>query len=280
MKVKKKESINKMMLGFEIIIFFLSTTGLAYFAGKGQWNDFGITAFILLIIFIIFKWIEHNPKLLDSIYFDTYLSKITSSAIDSGLIEFYNMQNVDEQDKRNKDCRDLIDKADDMFLCANSGASYLDSAISRHWSSIEKRLNIGKNFKVVLLDPFSENKKQRNSLNVKGDSYDSKLDISNLINLSNKYSNLEIKFIKNGMHSTIFATKNELFFDPYHIGVIGTKIENKTFCLKFQMTENERDLYTIFMSHFNTLWKNGIELKEWLIENKSQLDSTLPILNK
>lgn len=262
----------------EIILFIITTGLLSYFSGKQEWKDFFYCLVIALILFMFLKYRENQFNLNKAKYFDDYLKEITNSAIQCGLLKFYNMQNIDEQDKRNRDCREVIDKAENMYLCANSGASYLDSSISRHWSNIEKKLNNGKNFKVVLLDPFSKNKKQRNKLNIQGDSYDSKLDIANLINLSNKYQNLEIKFIKNGMYSTIFSTNDELFFDPYHIGVIGSKIESKTFCLKFSRTENERDLYTIFKAHFEVLWKESINLKSWLAKNEKKY-TNLPKLN-
>lgn len=279
MAIKKKKTIHWLFVIFEIILFIVSTILLSYFSGIQAWNIFWIISVISGVLFIVLKIFENNEKLKESLYFDDFASKISKSAISSGLCSFYNMQNLEEQATRNKDCQETINNSNTFYLCANSGASYLDSSVSRHWQVIEKQLIKGKMFKVVLLDPYSDNQKQRNKLNVNGGSDDSRLNVANLINLSNKFPSLEIKFIKNGMYSTIFTTDKSLFFDPYHIGVIGSQIESRTFCLRFELTNNEKDLYTIFQAHFDSIWKEGTSLKKWIKNSKKNLSSDLPILN-
>lgn len=71
------------------------------------------------------------------------------------------------------------------------------------------------------------------------------------------------------MHITIFATDKCLFFDPYHIGVIGSGIENRTFCMNFEPNNNSKDIYTIFKAHFDTLWNEAISFNEFNSRNAS-----------
>ena len=279
-KHSKRKLIEWILIGLELILFIgaFSTT---YFSTKNDWVKFSISAIILIILFLILKIIEKNPKLKEAFSFDDYVAKLANSARKSGLIKYYNMQIKEDQELRNKDTQDAIDISNEMYLCANSGASYLDKSLARHWSNIEKKLNQGKTFKVILLNPYSKNKQLRNRLNTKGDSFDSRVDISSLILLSNKFPTLEIKFVDEGMYTTIFATEKNLFFDPYHIGVMGYGIEDRTFCMNFEPTEEEgKNIYSIFRAHFNTLWKEANSLKDWLAENSKIKIKKFPDLPK
>jgi len=74
-----------------------------------------------------------------------------------------------------------------MFLCANSGASYLNAAVARHRPSVIERLNAGVAFQVVLLDPLSKEKRLRDEVNVAGELSDSKLSLGDIIRLCNEY---------------------------------------------------------------------------------------------
>jgi hypothetical protein len=169
-----------------------------------------------------------------------------------------------------------------MWLCANSGASYLDPQIYRHWAFVEKQLDAGVEFRVVLLDPCSEEKDLRNRINVGGESFDSKVNIANLIKLHNKHSSLEIRFTRYGMHATVFATDQCLFFDPYHVGAVGDRIENRSFTLFIKPSAPQEGIgmYKLFKSHFNTLWSNSHSFSDWIDKNSDSLPAGLPQLQK
>ena len=197
-------------------------------------------------------------------------SKIAGSGMRRGLVDLFDMQSSDEQERRNRVTRDEISRASVMWLCANSGASYLDPGIYRHWPAVEDRLKAGVEFRVVLLDPFSAEKGFRNSQNVGVDAFDYKLNINSLINAYNKYPGLEIRFVRYGMHCSVFATPDTLFVDPYQVAVIDGRIENRSLCLQANPLEgvSEFGIYRIFKSHLETLWVSGLSLEAWMEESR------------
>jgi hypothetical protein len=169
-----------------------------------------------------------------------------------------------------------------MWLCANSGASYLDPAIYRHWTAVEKRLKESAEFRVVLLDPFSAEKGFRNKLNVGGEQFDSKMNLPGLIKLYNAFPSLDVRFVRYGMHATVFATESALFVDPYHVGVIDDRIENRSYCLRItsNTSHDGTGLYRLFKSHLDTLWRAGLSFEEWIEQAKEMLPKGLPDLKR
>jgi hypothetical protein len=169
-----------------------------------------------------------------------------------------------------------------MWLCANSGASYLEPSVYRHWPAVEKRLKEGVEFRVVLLDPFSAEKGFRNKINVDGERFDSKMNLAGLIKLYNMYPTLDVRMVRYGMHVTVFATPTTLFVDPYHVGVIDGRIENRSMCMQIRPTapSDGVGLYRLFKSHFDTLWRVGQSLEEWIddAKGKQMLMNDLPDL--
>ena len=206
--------------------------------------------------------------------------RIASTALPQGMSNYYDMQIKSDQDRRNAATQADIAAASSMWLCANSGASYLDPAIYRHWSAVEKRLKDGAEFRVVLLDPFSAEKGFRNKLNVGGEQFDSKMNVPSLIKLYNTFPSLDVRFVRYGMHATVFATENALMVDPYHVGVVDNRIENRSYCLRIvHSTPHEGvGLYRLFKSHLDTLWRAGLSFEEWIEQSKDMLPKGLPDL--
>lgn len=211
---------------------------------------------------------------------EDFASKIALSAGTYGVREYFNMQSAKDQALRNEMTQKEIQRAQHLWLCANSGASFLDPAIYRHWQFVERQLNAGTEFRIVLLDPYSGEKAFRNQINVSGEQLDSKVNVANLIKLHNTYPGLEIRFAKHGMHATVFATENCVFFDPYQVGVVGDRIENRSFALRIEPTQPAEGvgLYRLLKSHFETLWRTSTAFSEWIEEAKDKLPAGLPIL--
>jgi hypothetical protein len=207
-------------------------------------------------------------------------AKVASAAIQYGVTRYFNMQNPKDQATRNEYTQAAISVANAMWLCANSGASYLDPAIYRHWPFVQKRLEQGIDFRVVLLDPLSKEKGFRNQLNVNGEQFDSKINVPNLVKLHNTYPSLEIRFSRHGMHATVFVTNNCLFFDPYHVGLVKDRIENRSFCLEIAPTDppDGVGLYRLFKEHFNSLWRTSVSFQEWIDEAQEKFPYELPEL--
>ena len=231
-----------------------------------------------VFLYILIKFFEAYPAAKELLIREDFAAKIANSAVNYGVEQYFNMQDAESQSERNVSTQNAIKSAQHLYLCANSGASYIDPSIYRHWPFIEKKLKEGVGFRMVLLDPYSQEKKFRNKINVGGEQFDSKFNLANIIKLYNQYPNLEISFSKHGMHATVFATDECLFFDPYQVGVVGDRIENRSFSLRIVHSEPVEGvgLYRLFKSHFDTLWRSSIELSEWLKEVSEKLPENLP----
>ena len=265
------------------IILFCAAVASAYFSEINNWSWFAYISIIAIILYTILKIVEAQPVIKELFIKEDMASKVANSLMNYGVSDCFCMQSSEGQTARNKSTQNEIKNAQSLYLCANSGTSYLDPAIYRHWPYIEKKIIDGVSFRIVLLDPFSAEKGFRNQLNVGGESFDSKLNIANLIKLYNKYETLEIRFVRYGMHSTVFATDKCLFFDPYHVGVIGDRIENRSFTFFLNQTSSPHEgvgFYRLFKAHFDTLWRAGTSIDEWIERTLDKLPKDLPEINK
>jgi hypothetical protein len=262
------------------IVLFIAAVLSAYLSEEKQWTWFLGISILTTILFAVTKVFETFPGAKDLLAFDDMAAKLASGAIPYGVTRYFNMQDPKEQASRNEETQTAISHATGMWLCANSGASYLDPAIYRHWSFIEKRLSEGVEFRVVLLDPLCEEKGFRNQLNVAGEQSDSKINVPNLVKLHNTYPTLEIRFTRLGMHATVFVTDTCLFFDPYHVGLVNDRIENRSFCLKIGPTKPAEGvgLYRLFKAHFDSLWRSSVSIEDWIDEARETLPLQLPML--
>ncbi|HYH95386.1 hypothetical protein [Hyalangium sp.] len=251
----------------------------SYLSQERMWGPFGVLAIVSTILFFGVRLFQIKPELRDLLAFENQAGEMARSASNYGVAKFYNMQLASDQAKRNEDTRLIVSTAASMWLCANSGASYLDPAVYRHWPAVEQRLRDNVPFKIVLLSPSSSEKTLRNLLNVGQDADDSKLNLLNLVRLYNKYPSLEIRFVEGGMYGTVFATQSQLFYDPYHLAVIGHRIENRSFCLQLErkMVPQGVGYYDLFKAHFDALWRTSTDFEDW-VEANAKYHSNLPLL--
>jgi hypothetical protein len=251
----------------------------AYLSEVENWRWYAAASALALILYASLKVFEAIPQARVLLVREDMADRMAQFADDVGATDFFNMHRDEVQAQRNESTRNAIDGAAIMWLCANSGASYLDPGIYRHWHSIEKRLQAGIEFRVVLLDPASSEKRFRNRLNVDGEHLDSKVNVANLIKIYNQYPTFDLRFAKNGMDGTVFATDQCLYFDPYHVGTEGGRIDNRTFCVRLQprALTGHKGLYETFKAHFDTLWRTSVSFEEWLTST-SAVTQTLPAL--
>jgi len=265
----KRKLVSIVLLCLEVLVFGAAFL-LTYFSAEAEWEYFWWGVAVVILAFCIIKAFQTFPELKDILAFDDAASKIYRNAVRIGVVEYFNMRDPEGQRGRNEATQRAIDKAGSMWLCANSGASYLEPAVYRHWDFVEKSLKNGAEFKVVLLDPDSDEKKFRDRLNIGVEDSNSKINYEGLRRNLKKYRGLEVRFIKTGMHSTIFATEDSMFFDPYQVAVINERIDNRTFSLRINKLDGSEDsgLYKIFKANFNTLWREGKTFDEWYAERK------------
>lgn len=249
----------------------------AYFSGTNQWRWFWLVSTAAMVLYALTRVAEAWPRILELRAFEDVAARVARSALAYGVDRFYNMQSPEDQHSRNADTVAEIRAATAMWLCANSGASYLDPGVYRHWATVEARLRDGVPFKVVLLDPFSAEKRFRDRLNVGEDAPDSKINIANLVRLYNEYPSLEIRCARLGMHVTVFATPTCMFVDPYHSAVVGQRIENRSFCLRIRRATPSEALgyYDLFKEHVSSLWRTSTDFEDWLEENAALLPKSV-----
>lgn len=273
--------LHRALVASELLLFVIAV-GTAYLSQKSEWPMFFGLSGLALAIFALIKLVEARPALKEILVREDLAAKIAASAIPHGVVDYFDMQRAVDQDRRNRITQSEINAASGLWLCANSGASYLDPGVYRHWPAVERRLADGVEFRVVLLDPFSAEKGFRNRLNVDGERFDSKLNVAGLIKLYNAYPTLDVRFVRYGMHATVFATTTSMFIDPYHVGVVGNRIENRSICLQVQpaMPAEGVSLYRLFKGHLDTLWRSGASFEEWLEESQKQklLTENMPML--
>ncbi len=240
----------------EIILFGLSVVVINILTSEKLYWWVLIASIVILFLEIFIKNKEYNPIIKYAINREQKIKELERN----GIINHYFMDNYESKNKRNSETAKAIDEANEMFLIAETGKSYLDIPTDRHWKNIKERLNKGVHFKVLLINPYCTNKQVRNKLNnIAG--VDRKLDIESLITLNNKYENLEIRFTDQ-VYCSLFITDKYMIYDPYHLGRTTDRIENNFIAIEFK---NDNPKYNILKSHFNNCW-NFSESFEEVIE--------------
>lgn len=272
-------NLHWLFVGVEVAIFagaLLAT----YLSETQSWGGFLTLSIGAVVLYGALRVRDAWPRAQELMVREDMAAKIANAAIPYGMADYYNMQDSSDQSRRNEATQRSIRDSKQMWLCANSGASYLDPSLYRHWPAVERQLRSGIEFRVVLLDPVSAEKRFRNLINVNGEQFDAKLNIPNLIRLYNEYPTLEVRFVSVGMHATVFATESCLYVDPYHVGTVGGRIENRSMCMKFVPSEPPHgvSMYRLFKSHLDTLWRASVPFDAWLAANRVALPPELPAL--
>jgi len=271
--------IHGTLVVIEIVLAAIAVV-TAYLSEVGNWNWFAGVSAIALILYSVVKIAEAIPHARELLVREDIAAQMAGAAMEVGVTHLFNMQTAKDQAARNESTQKAIESARIMWLTANSGASYLDPGVYRHWSFIEKQLQAGIELRVAILDPTSPEKIFRNQLNVDGEQFDSKVNLASIIKIYNQYPTFDLRFVRSGMSVTVFATDQCLFVDPYHVGTIGGRIDNRTFCMRIEPSTpaQGRGLYQVFKSHFDTLWRTSISLEDWLASVNAGAGGSFPAL--
>lgn len=278
MKHSKRLPVSAALFVIEIFLACVPIY-LGYLSAKGDWKNYWTWSLAAIGLLIIFRGAQAVPQLKELCALEDAAARMARSALAYGIERFYNMQDPTDQGKRNVDTVTEINRAHVMTLCANSGASYLDPDVFRHWKAVEARLRGRVAFRVVLLDPFSAEKRLRNALNHGKEAHDHKVNLENLIRLSAEFPNLQIRFVQRGMHGTVFSTHDCAFYDPYHLAVEGKRIENRSYCLRVRQADPPHGVGYLHMlkSHFESLWEDGVPLEKWHSEALAAGENVPPL---
>jgi hypothetical protein len=279
MRKPKQKHVLYATIFVESLLFVLGAFLANYLISKQNLGTYAISAIVLLFVYFVFKLFLLRDDRYRIKIFETLSDNIARSAQSYGIRRLYNMQIPADQDQRNSDTHVSIGHAKSLFLCANSGASYLNAAVVRHRPHILERLKAGYGFQVLLLDPLSEEKRLRDDVNVAGELTDSKLALGDIIRLCNEYPRLDVRFISHGMTCSLFFADDVLFFDPYHLAFHDGRIENRFLCLQIDraVVPNGLSYFDLFQSHRDVLWERGKRIEEWLPTNRARLETELNI---
>ncbi len=243
---KKPGFFYRFNLILEIVLFTISVIFFNYVISINNWTYVIFVGIAIIVLEIFLKGEKYNLILRKA-------KKIEEKYLEfevQGVTDIFFMRNSKSKNIRNQNIADAIDKANELCLLAETGKSYLDPATDRHWKHINNKLNEGKKIKILLINPFSQNKKNRNFLN--GVDTDRKFDFS-LINELNKNTNATVKFT-NEVYCSLFFTDDYMVYDPYHLGKIADRIENNFLAIEFKKG-NEN--YNILKSHFDNCWEGA-----------------------
>lgn len=269
-------TVLKFGLAIEALVFVVSAfaaTLLSSFVTTPLWM-YLIVATAATGLFAGTRWLFSEPQRVALLAHDTMADRLTDAVVSYGVTNLYNMQRLQDQNRRNLDTAISIDNANTMSLAANSGASYLSVGLQRHWPAVRRRLAERVPFRVILLDPFCDERALRNSVNAAGERDDNKLPLGDIIRASNDFPHLEIRFADRGMSCSVFITEDEAYFDPYHLAEDGGRISNRFMCLKMRKTAVLEGVsnYEMVRRHFDALWAASTPMADWLENNHERMD--------
>jgi len=263
----------------ELILFVLSVGAVSYCSEKQEWGLFVVFVAICLGIFALLKYFEREPSIQRLREMEKKEFYFTHRFASWGLSDIFNMQDNKEMQKRNIVNLEMIDRGNVFSLLAESGASYLDPAIRRHWDTLKSKLESGLTLRILLVNPFSPAKQVRNTRNNVHSAIDPKLRLDLIGSVVRQYENVEVRFTDE-VYSSLFITDTEIIYDPYHLGKAADRIENYFIAIHIQKTDgNERrDFYHLLKDHFEFLWNSGLRLSDFVDRYAKELGPDLSLL--
>lgn len=200
----------------------------------------------------------------------------TGRAFDYGIQALFNMQETQEMHIRNQITIEIINRGTQFSLLTETGASYIDPSLRRHWDFLKEKLEQGTQFRFLLIDPFCDAKKLRNRLNGVTNHIDPKYRLDLVRKLCEKYSNVELRFTDQ-TYCALFFSESEMVYDPYHLGTLADRLENYSFAIhikKVELTQPSFPYYAFFQSHFERLWEDAMKLSEFMKTYEFNLKGT------
>ncbi|MGZ6583154.1 MAG: hypothetical protein ACXVHX_02245 [Solirubrobacteraceae bacterium] len=260
-----------MKLAFDVVLFVGTTVALSVLAQNERWVWFAMVAAACVAVYILLRIAEAAPVLAYLQSRDERNHHLLNAFDQFGIRDLYNMQIDDEAAARNRATVEIINGGTDFALSGSTGASYLDPKMHRHWPHVREKLSDGCRFRLLLTDPYSEAKVIRNKLNGVLSEIDPKLDLDNLVRMLSKYSSLEVRFTDQ-VYCSVFFTEHEMVYDPYHLGQVFDRLENRFFAVRLDdaVEASGASYFRQLKNHFEYLWSAG-QTWEAFQERHSQL---------
>ena len=227
-------------------------------------------SFISLILYLILSYFESKPFIDKLNNLEQLEYKLANKMLDVNMKNIFNMKDQHEMIDRNKINRSIITEGSSFSLVGETGASYIDPSLRRHWDYLKEKLDNGATFKLLIINPFSNSKQFRNKLNKVKQKIDPKLNLNLLFGLNKEYSNIEVRFT-NEVYCSLFFSENKMMYDPYHVGMITSRLENYFLAFYLENTEEDFSYFKLLKNHFDNLWDNSTSINDFIKENKSTL---------
>jgi hypothetical protein len=260
----------------ELTLFALSLGALTYLSQTERWTWFAILFAVCVVLFAIDQRLSYRPvdEQLDELERRQY--RLKRRFEEFGLVDVFNMQVPEQQDERNRATRDILTSGNTFALLTNTAASYIDPNLHRHWNPLRARLEQGATLRLLLLSPFSPEKRLRDELNAVGPPPDSKLSLAALISLHNDYPTAHVRFSPHAIYSAVFFSESDMIWDPYHLGKVGDRIENHFIALQLRRSRVApgTPYFEILRSHFEALWARSEDIETFLANHSNALLGT------
>jgi hypothetical protein len=268
----------KLRIAVEVAIFVSATIGLALSAQLQSWVLFSGLAMLSALLFIVLKVSESAPVLKELKAVARRETHLNAAFDGYGVRDLYNMQSDSDRLERNQITSRIIDEGTEFSLSASTAASYISPTVDRHWGHVRRKLADGRVFRLLLTDPFAPSKIVRNSLNHVTVLVDPKLDLAGLRRLNSLYPSLEVRFTQE-IYCSVFFTEKEMIYDPYHLGQVSDRLENRFFALRLseQVVGPGTSYYRQLTNHFNYLWETGASWDSWTAVHSDLVELRNPL---
>jgi hypothetical protein len=260
-------------------LFVLTAGCLAYFSENNLWAVFWPVFALVAIIQAGLWYMDSSSFRSDLQRLREQEFKLASSFEKVSAYDLYLMADSAGQLNRNDMTRRILEEGNRFSLATLTAASYIDPAVDRHWQVLKSRLDDGCTLRLLLQDPLCEEKKIRDRRNYPDGRQDGKLDIAAVVHLAALYpERVLVRFTAANMYCAVFFSENHLTFDPYHLGRVGSRIENRFITFAYQNPGRGLDAtfnhYALLVSHFEYLWSElGVGLTDYLRSNLNELAS-------
>lgn len=168
---------------------------------------------------------------------------------------------------------EIINRGNRFSLLGETGSSYIDPSVRRHWDDLKVKLDEGAPLRLLIVNPFCKSKRLRNELNGVTTKLDPKLKLEIIYNLYRKYPNVDVKFTDE-IYCSIFFSEREMMYDPYHLGKVADRLENYFLAFHFEdrnASPGSFSYYKILKNHFEILWTKAIDLETFIDMYRSHL---------
>ena len=263
----------------DVLLFILSTGLLSVLAQKSAWLLFTIVLFISAGVFLLVRYAQSQPAFdrLNGLEQRQFSLALKTKKL--GINEIFDMNDHTQQDARNKLTVDIIKDSHVLSLMSLTAASYIDPSVKRHWDHLKRKLDMGVPFRLLILNPYCDEKKVRDQANGISTTADLKARLDLVAELYNRYSNVAVRVSSHNIYCALFFSDSDMVYDLYHLGKVGDRIENHFLALHLVPTSEIRDptdrsYFDILRLHFEYLWSLADEFEMFLQQHKAVIDQT------